>query len=251
MYLGRRAFGVSFCLLCLIPFACAREWIAVGTDFPGIFQMTPSGEPRGLGVDVLREVARELGDQVRFELYPWARAQKRVEDGLADVLIGPYRTAARERRFQFSEPGFYRDRIAFYARAGTTNAWDGSLGSVRGQRIAIIHGWVYGEHFEAMRGGLDLQMAASVENALKILMAERADLVASNERDTRPRITALGLDGAVIRLEPAIDTQVGYFALPRDSGHNALREAIGGVLRKMREDGRLATMAKPYGIPLP
>jgi polar amino acid transport system substrate-binding protein len=75
--------------------------------------------------------------------------------------------------------------------------------------------------------------------------------VASNERDTVPRINELGIGQEVRRLEPAFDTQVGHFALPRGESHRQLREDIGRVLRQMRADGRLAKLARPYGVPLP
>ncbi|BAN46114.1 ABC transporter substrate-binding protein [Metapseudomonas resinovorans] len=246
-----RILCVILWVLGLVPFAGARDLLAVGTEFPGLYVLAPSGEPTGLGVDVLRAVAAELGHQVRFELYPWARAQKLVEEGRADVLIGPYRTAARERRFQFAEPGFYRDRVLFYARKGTAATWDGSPASLMGQRIAIIHGWIYGERFEAMRGKLDLHVAPSVELAFRLLMADRVDLVASNQRDSLPRIDELGIATDVRELEPEIDSQVGYFALPRGESHRQLRDDIGRVLGQMRADGRLAKIAKPHGVPVP
>ncbi len=246
-----RTLCVILWVLGMVPFASARDLLAVGTEFPGIYALGPTGEPSGLGVDVMRAVATELGDRVRFETYPWARAQKLVEEGRADVLVGPYRTTARERRFQFVEPGFYRDRVVFYTRNDSGYTWDGSTASLMGKRIAIIHGWSYGERFDAMRGQLDLHVAPSVELAFKLLMAGRADLAASNERDSIPRIEALGITKQVRRLTPVIDTQVGYLALPRGESHHQLRDDIGRVLRQMRADGRLAKLAKPYGVPLP
>ncbi|MDH4582288.1 transporter substrate-binding domain-containing protein [Pseudomonas sp. BN415] len=246
-----RTLCVILWVLGLVPFANSRELLAVGTEFPGIYVLDPKGEPGGLGVDVMRAIARELGDEVRFEIYPWARAQKLVEEGRADVLVGPYRTAARERRFQFAEPGFYRDRVVFYVRSESGVSWDGSLASLMGQRIAIIHGWIYGERFEAMREQLDLHVAPSVELAFKLLMANRVELAASNERDSLPRIEALGIADKVRRLAPVIDTQIGYFALPRGESHRQLREDIGRVVRQMRADGRLAKLARPYGVTLP
>lgn len=246
-----RALCVILWVLGLVPFAGARELLAVSAEFPGIHFTAPDGTPRGLGVDVLRMIAAERGDQVRFEIYPWARAQKMVEEGRADVLVGPYRTAARERRFQFVEPGFYRDNLRFYVRRQSGYSWDGRVTSIQGRRIAIMHGWAYGARFDSLKPYLDLHVAPSVELAFKLLMAERVDLVASNERDSRPRIAELGLEGDVSPLEPVIDTQVGYLALPRGESHRPLREDIERILRRMRADGRLAELARPYAVPLP
>ena len=43
------------------------------------------------------------------------RAQAMVEAGLADILVGPYRTPERERRFAFAARPFYRDHMVFTA----------------------------------------------------------------------------------------------------------------------------------------
>ncbi|MFS9598800.1 creatininase family protein, partial [Klebsiella variicola] len=42
--------------------------------------------PRGLAVDLLGQL---FGDAVRCEWLPWARAQLMLEQGEADILIGP------------------------------------------------------------------------------------------------------------------------------------------------------------------
>ena len=125
---------------------------------------------------------------------------------------------------------FHRDfdevNLRFYVRRQSGYSWDGRVTSIQGRRIAIMHGWAYGARFDSLKPYLDLHVAPSVELAFKLLMAERVDLVASNERDSRPRIAELGLEGDVSPLEPVIDTQVGYFALPRGESQRPLREDI-------------------------
>lgn len=92
-----------------------RELLVVGTSFPRIYEQEEAG-PSGLGVELLRRALGSRGQGMRFEFYPWLRAQAMVESGQADILMGPYRTPEREQRFLFSPQAFYEDALVFYAR---------------------------------------------------------------------------------------------------------------------------------------
>src|SRR3990167_5639496 len=144
----RRLFALMVSLALLLPpLALARELLAVGTDFPRIFERTAAGEYRGLGPDVLRQVLEPRGHSLRFASYPWARAQRMVELGQADILIGPYRSPVREARFAFVGQAFYRDRIVFYCRRARSCQWSGDFRQLAGQRIAVVDP-LHGDQFE-------------------------------------------------------------------------------------------------------
>lgn len=66
----------------------AAERLAVSTTFAQIFEQGSDGQWRGLGVDVLCALAARAGDTIRFQLYPWPRAQAMVERAQADILVG-------------------------------------------------------------------------------------------------------------------------------------------------------------------
>lgn len=81
---------------------------AVGAQFARIFEGAEGQAPRGLAVELLTQL---LGENVRFEWMPWPRAMLMLEQGDADVLIGPYRTPEREARMLFSVRSFYSDAM--------------------------------------------------------------------------------------------------------------------------------------------
>nr|WP_298114604.1 transporter substrate-binding domain-containing protein [uncultured Pseudomonas sp.] len=238
--------------LCLSgEMALAREWLAVGTNFPQVFERSAEGEYRGLAVSVLHHGLDMLGHSVRFELHPWARAQYMVEQGQADILIGPYKTAEREARFAFSTMAFYRDRVVFYGRRDRLPPWHGDYQALPGRPIGVVRAWSYGDRFVQAKSTLDLVTVESVENGLKMLSLGRLQLLASNQRNSRPVLLKLGLLDEIVELDPPISLEDGYFAFPRLASHDALRKDFDRALAEMIEQGELARLAEGWQVQVP
>jgi polar amino acid transport system substrate-binding protein len=196
--------------------AQAREWLVVGTSFPQVYEQNAAGDFTGLAPSVLRQLAAE-----------------------------------REARFAFAEEPFYQDRIVFYARRNHEPAWDGDYARLRGKRIAVVRGWIYGSQFEEVRGRLRPVTVETVRNGLRMLQAGRIDLLASNQRNTRPHMLALGLEEQIGELIPLIDVQRGFFAFPRDDAHAELRQRFDRAFERLVESGQLARLAAPLGVSVP
>lgn len=246
----QRLLPILLCGLLSAP-ALAREWLVVGAQFPQVYEQDAGGRFIGLAPAVLRRLAAELGDRVSFELYPWARAQRMVELGQADILVGPYRTAEREARFAFAAEPFYQDRIVFYARRDGRIGWSGDYAGLAGRRIAVVRGWSYGSRFEEARAWLRPVTVEAVGNGLRMLEAGRIDLLASNRRSTLPRLAALALQERIVELGPLIDVQRGYFAFPRDAEHDQLRRRLDRAFADMIASGELERLAAPLGVSVP
>ena len=239
------------CLLLLGHGAEARTWKAVGTTFAKVFEPTPDGNYQGLGVELLREIASRMGDQVEFGLYPWPRAQAMVEQGDADILIGPYKSEERLMRFVFSAQGFYRDDMVFFVRRGKDWRWNGSFETLAGARIGAINGWVYGAGFEAAEPVLHIERINSLEGALRMLDRDRMDLLAANRRNVDGLLFQLGLGGRLEPIAPPISSQIGYFAFPKGAGHEALRQRFDQTFFELVRSGELKRMGQRFGVEVP
>lgn len=246
-----RVLLLGLCVGALTAQAQPREWLVVGTPFPQIFEQGDDGDVHGLAPAILRQIAAQLGAELRFELYPWTRAQRMVELGQADILVGPYRTAEREARFAFAAAPFYQDRIVFYVRGDKRTTWNGDYASLGNRRLAVVRGWIYGSRFEARRADLHPVAVETVRNGLRMLDAGRIDLLASNQRNTVPLLQALGLRGRIVELAPLIDVQRGYFAFPRGPGHDPLRQRFDQAFAALVASGELARLATPLGVNVP
>ncbi|MFZ6646824.1 substrate-binding periplasmic protein [Undibacterium sp. TJN25] len=246
-------FKILLCLVALssaLP-AHARELLAVGTEFASVYERSVAGEYSGLGVEIVKAIARQNGDTVRFGLYPWARAQLMVEEDQADILIGPYKTREREARFSFAARAFYRDYMVFYVRNGQKNGWDGNYQGLRGRKIGVINGWAYGPKFENIRGLLQPEVANSLPNALTMLSAGRIDYLAANLRNTEALLKAGDLGSEFTVLHQTLDVQDGYLAFCKKSTCDLLRRQFDQGFERLRASGEFGRMAHSHGIMTP
>ncbi|MEH6459985.1 substrate-binding periplasmic protein [Chitinimonas sp. JJ19] len=229
--------------------ASARELLVVGTQFGRLFEQVPSGEFEGLAVTLVREFARASGHTVRFDIYPWARAQMVVQTGKADMLIGPYKTPEREQLFAFSDKAFYRDEMVFYARAGSSTRWDGDYAQLRGLRIAAIRGWAYGAGFEAARAQVD--MTNNLQSGILMLSEKRVDLLATNRRNTEALLATMASPPDIQAISPIIEVQDGYFAFPKSAEAASLRAEFNVFFNNLIRKGELARLARQHGVTIP
>ncbi|CDG82957.1 substrate-binding periplasmic protein [Janthinobacterium agaricidamnosum] len=246
------------CLLAALSLAAcwplqAREWQVAGTHFERIYQLDKDGDYTGMGPDIIRQVAAQLGDTVSFKIYPWARAQALVAQGKADILVGPYKSARRQARMAFSERPFYQDQMVLYARADSGFAWNGDYASLAGKRIVVLNGWLYGEAFEhaTSSNGARISIANTVENGLKMLMYNHVDVFASNHRNTEPVIAHLGYGARIAPLAGVIEVQNGYFAFPKRPSSDALRLRFDQAFNALADSGELKKLGRRYEVTVP
>jgi len=231
--------------------ALARELLFVGTGFPRVYMTSATGQPRGLAVDLLELVAARSGWTLRFESYPWPRAQLMVERGQAQILVGPYRTPERELRFSFSQHAFYEDALIFFARKSQSTLWTGDFEAIKPNTIVQVLGWAYGDYFEHARSGLKVSTVRDVETGVKMLAMGRVDLLATNERNTVAVLEAMGLTQDLVACSPPIAHLRGHFAFPRNAEGEALRDSLDQVLQQLRSSGELRELGRRWKVRLP
>lgn len=244
----RRAFVLGALGGAMLPTRAApRELLVVGSHFAKVYERA-DGQFGGLGPEILRAIAAELGQPLHFDLVPWARAQSMVAKSQADLLVGPYKSDERLAIFAFSAQPFYLDRMVFYARAGDAFAWDGQWHALRRKRIVAINGWAYGKPFDAARADLNVSLTNSVESALAMLAHGRVDLFATNRRNTEGVIPLLGLEGKVLPLAREMSQQQGYFAFPKRPEYEATLARFDLAFDALIDSGELRRMARRLNV---
>ena len=245
----RKLAAILVFLFCL-P-ASARELLVIGSHFERVYERGQEDEIVGLAPEIVRIIAGRLGDTVRFELYPWARAQAMLVQGKADILVGPYKNMERMQTMAFSRLPFYQDQMVFYARNGTRVDWNGDFATLGQVRIVTLNGWAYGPTFERARPQLRLSVANSVESGLKMVAHQHVQLFASNRRNTEPVLGRIGLAGQVTMLPRVIEVQDGYFAFPRRVSSDALRKEFDAEFQRLVDNGELKRLGQRHEVIVP
>ncbi len=228
-----------------------EELTVVGSEFAYLYEKNPKGQAVGFAVDILNALAQRHGYRLRFEFYPWSRAQWMLERGQAHILVGPYKTPQREQKYLFSKYPFYRDQLVFYVRKSTGLKWNGDYAFLQNQRVAVIQGWVYGEEFERQRANFKPASVANLSIALNLLANNRYDFLAANVRNTLGALRDWTGPQEFQALEPIIQQQDGYLAYCKTTYCGKIWQEFELAYRELLQRGELQRWARAYPIEFP
>jgi len=130
--------GLLLACLALVTVACGgkREELVVGMEpeFPPFESKNEKGEIVGFDVDLARELAKDLGKELRIEEMAWDSLPTALATGKIDIIIsGMTATEERAKSRSFTEP-YYHTKLCLLvnARSGIEKPDD-----VHGKRLAV------------------------------------------------------------------------------------------------------------------
>ncbi|MFZ6690039.1 substrate-binding periplasmic protein [Undibacterium sp. SXout11W] len=140
-------------------------------------ELNEKGEQVPIPVDtqkVFTYIKKNMGNNVVFKQYPWARALKMAEDG-AGVIWGISKNEERLKKFRFSLPVF-SDRVLLVTKCKDKANYS-SINNLKGKVIGLVRGTIYGNELDRMRN--DFYYADfdnnRIESRLQKLMYGRVD----------------------------------------------------------------------------
>lgn len=220
--------------------------LAYYDNFAPFSSLGPQGEVRGVFVDIMEELlVRRLGWQVRHEAFPWARAQQRVQKGEADGFI----TVPTPERLAYTLASSHwvtQGRLVMFVRAQDTALRQRLQGlrspdELRGLRLGAYlgNGWV-----KARFAGHEISFSPSRQHALRMLLAERFDVLLDSANATQAALRAAGLEREVLELPPTLDSRETRLMLGRSSPYAARLAEVDTALARMRRDGSLVRLGQ-------
>ncbi|MCP5372238.1 MAG: transporter substrate-binding domain-containing protein [Hyphomicrobiales bacterium] len=132
----------------------------------------------GIYVDIVRDMARRADLALEFQEVPFRRALKLMEDGRADIMVGPNRTPEREGYLYFLDVPLTAEAKAFYGRPGSAPV--AGYGDLAGKRIAVLRGATYFPPFDG-DAALSKVETADYPTAVRLVAGGRVDLVVMPE----------------------------------------------------------------------
>ncbi|TCV92047.1 multi-sensor hybrid histidine kinase [Luteibacter rhizovicinus] len=193
------------------------------------FEMERDGRIEGLAPNYLRELARRLGVEPRFKVYPtWDDALAAARAGEVDLLMNVTPTPERSRFLLFGQPYFEQMPVLVTRRddANLTNFSD-----LNGRTVATQKSFVEAETIDRYMPDAKVIEAASAEGALRMVADGTADATIDDPNSARIAIDKAQL-GDRLRIGPvaALPISTFGFAVPRDRDRAPLLGALDRVL---------------------
>lgn len=129
----------------------------------------------GIGGGLARRACDDAGLTCQFDQFPWPRALKEIEAARADIVIGPFRSPAREAWMVYSADHFYLDQMWLFRMASR------DIERAPPRRIGVPLGWAIGVDL-AQWPEVQVETVRTVDIALAQLAAGRLDAVATHAR---------------------------------------------------------------------
>ncbi|MBN1533908.1 MAG: transporter substrate-binding domain-containing protein [Spirochaetes bacterium] len=205
--------------------------------FVGDIDYTPlsfleDGKPKGLAVDIMREVAKRMHRSPDIRLMAWDRALSMVTRGTADAICAMSITESRKRNFDFSDP-VYDSRYSIFVRSDTLGITD--LSDLRGLTVGVRAGGL-NQKAVAAEPGIRMFLMDDYLEGFRMLKDGKLDAVVA---DTwigtyilaKNKIAEVRFTG-----DPILDLKSAFGVR---KGNAALLAEINRAVKSMRDDGTL------------
>jgi ABC-type amino acid transport substrate-binding protein len=209
------------------------------------FEFSPKGKPKGFDIELMNEIARRAGFEVRYENVQFDSILRGLDADLFDASISAMSiTPEREKQLDFSDPYFNADQALLVEGDSKIKAIDdlseatfgvqaGSTGQLKGEDL----------HDDGQVG--EVRPYRTIGEAFSALRAGRIDGVIYDLSAVHKKVTE---NEGEIRYVESIPTGEQYgIAFPKDS---VLVEPVNQALAEMKEDGTYEKLYKKWiGIP--
>jgi two-component system sensor histidine kinase/response regulator len=186
--------------------------------------------PKGLGVDLARVVADQLGRPLEIDLLPWTEAQTRVSQGGADFLGPMAITPQRRGKYDFTTP-FYKFEYVFLVRRDSRGLR--AIADLSGKRVGVSAGG-YPQQRLKSEAGLNLVVVEDTEEAIRQLRDRSIDAYAVDKWVATYELGLLGVHDVVVGGPPF---EVRESALAVEKGNAVLLNDLNKTIASLLQSG--------------
>jgi len=246
---GRVPWVLAFTLLLLIlPAAGAAASgpgeggvILVGCDdhYPPYEFLGPDGEPDGFCVELIREVARRQGLEIRIIARPWHEIRTALEQGEIDMLSGMVYSPLRDRTADFSIPHSYIPHALFIPEGSEITG----TGDLDGRRLIVQKGDIMDDHAREKNFTSRIITAENPEEVLRLLAGDGGDAALLGYHQARYLIQTTDITG-ITHTGKIIEPLPYCFAVRE--GNGALLQELDAGLSAVMRDGTYDTLYRKW-----
>jgi PAS domain S-box-containing protein len=200
-------------------------------DFPPV-EYLEKDVPKGLNVDLLRELSKAMGRKIDIRLMPWEEAQQKVLSGEIDAITTMSITEERKQLYDFSEITLTYQYSLFLktGQVGIQTAQD-----LKGKAVAVTKGGLPRQVLQSVPG-IKLVFIEDYLEGFRLLLSEEIDAVAADRWVGAYTLQKNGIRGITIIDKPFAEKHAGI-AVKR--GNTELLNEINLGIRKLISDGTI------------
>jgi ABC-type amino acid transport substrate-binding protein len=209
------------------------------------FEFSPKGRPKGFDIDLMNEIAKRAGFEVRYENVQFDSILRGLDADLFDASISAMSiTTERERQLDFSDPYFNADQALLVDSGSKIKSIDDLSDATVGVQSGST-GQLKGEDLDDDGQIGEVKTYRTIGEAFSDLRAGKIDGVIYDLSAVHKKLTE---NEGKLRYVESIPTGEQYgIAFTKDS---PLVEPVNQALAEMKEDGTYEKLYKKWiGIP--
>jgi polar amino acid transport system substrate-binding protein len=212
----------------------------VGNHSPP-YRIIQGGEFSGIYFDVMKEIGKRIGIPVSFYEQPFKRALYSMEQGSADIMVGPNKTAEREAYMVYTGATVGRASKAFYVHPDFPPIR--RYQDLKGRRVIVHRGKLYFKKFDR-DVSFEKIVVDSYAQAIKMVVEKRSDVVIipESEGDYLLKYHAMDLRKSSL----IIEGNQSYITISKKSPAIALQKKIEGAMDQIKSDGTMDKILSRY-----
>ena len=209
-------------------------------NFPP-FAYNADGKLTGVDIDVVNEMAKRIGINVRIKIFPWARLMDSVQKGSIDGGFAAFETEARKNFCLYTEPLHYEEYYLF-VKKGNEFSYSG-ISDLYGKKVGKDRGVFVNEEFEhaAKKGKFILEEINDMSMLnIKKLNIGRLDAAIGDLGAMLYYAKLSGVEKNIIPLSPINEKTAAYLVLSKNSqlkNKTEMQKKMQSALKEIREDG--------------
>ncbi|MFZ5844218.1 MAG: substrate-binding periplasmic protein [Pseudomonadota bacterium] len=241
-----------FCLAGMLAGTVSAAEVTLRADIWFPMNGEPGAAEPGFMIEIAQEALKAGGHTVNYQTLPWERAVAETRAGKFDCVVGAYKEDTPD--FVFPDEPLGMDVQAFWVKKGQAWRYSGELASLKGQTVAVIGGYAYGDEFEAFAkanpaGIQSVSGDNALEQNLKKVQAGRVVTTLESVYVAEAKIKEMGLTGQIENAglfgEP---TEMYIACSPAKPSSKEYTKLLTDGVRALRSSGKLAAIMAKYGL---
>lgn len=168
----------------------------------------------GATVEIIYEIAGNLGYKVTFHKYPWSRALRYVEVGREDMMIQCFKTSERSEKMIFVDEPTLSEANHLFVKKGSNISFTSNLKDMTEYKFGAVRKYSYGNAFDNATY-LEVFRTNNEKLLIKMLIKERFDIIIGFVPSIIKHAEELKMLDQIIFLEPPVEKIPAYMAFSK------------------------------------